>query len=251
MTYLSRLALNLRTREVRRDLADCQQLHRTIMSAFPQAGEAEPARERFAVLFRLETERAGNALVLVQSCEAPDWSRLPPGYTLDTPACKSVDRAYDSLSTARAYVFRLRANPTRKINTRSGPSGERHNGARVELHGEEEWLAWLRRKGEQYGFQLLTVRAAPIVDRALVDDARASHEGRIVGTRAVARGANGQARLTLFPVLFEGRLAVTDTARFREGLLRGIGPGKAFGLGLLSVAPASAANTTAAGKGVP
>lgn len=225
MTYLSRLTLNLRSREVRRDLADCQQLHRTIMSAFPQAGGGEPARERFGVLYRLETNRAGNVSLLVQSCGTPDWSRLPSGYTLDTPEFKPVDHIYSSFAAGCACVFRLRANPTRKINTRSGPDGRRRNGTRVELHGEEEWLGWLKRKGEQYGFRLLSARA-----NAGVSDARACREARIVGIRP----ANG--RLTLFPVLFEGRLTITDPARFREALLRGIGAGKAYGLGLLSLA---------------
>ncbi|MBX5446264.1 type I-E CRISPR-associated protein Cas6/Cse3/CasE, partial [Sphaerobacter sp.] len=32
--YLSRLILNPRSRDVRRDLADCQQLHRSVMSGF-------------------------------------------------------------------------------------------------------------------------------------------------------------------------------------------------------------------------
>ena len=92
MTYLSRLALNPRSREVRRDLADCQQLHRTIMSAFPQAGDGEPARERFGVLYRLDADRAENAFLLVQSRAEPDWSRLSSGYLLDEAALKQIDR---------------------------------------------------------------------------------------------------------------------------------------------------------------
>jgi CRISPR system Cascade subunit CasE len=40
-------------------------------------------------------------------------------------------------------------------------------------------------------------------------------------------------------VLYEGELEVTDTAAFRQALEKGIGSGKAYGFGLLSVAPAS------------
>lgn len=230
MTYLSRLFLNLRSREVRRDLADCQQLHRTVMRAFPQADDGEPARERFGVLYRLDTDRAGNAFVLVQSCASPDWSQLPAAYLLEEAASKPIDHVFDLLAADRAFIFRLRANPTRRIKTKSTPDGQRSNGTRVELHGEEEWLDWIRRKGEQYGFRLLTARAV-----ASVADARACREARITGTRGAGQ-ANGH--VTLFPVLFEGRLAVTDPTLFRQGLLRGIGPGKAYGLGMLSLAPA-------------
>jgi len=38
-------------------------------------------------------------------------------------------------------------------------------------------------------------------------------------------------------VLFEGRLEVVDPERALATLRRGVGPGKALGLGLLSVAP--------------
>ncbi len=37
-------------------------------------------------------------------------------------------------------------------------------------------------------------------------------------------------------VLFEGSLQVVDAEAFRKALAHGIGPGKAFGFGLLSVA---------------
>ena len=83
--YLSRLLLDPRSREVRRDLAECHELHRTIMNAFPQSEEqGEGARERFGVLHRLETERQSNRLCLyVQSREKPDWGKLPAGYCLE------------------------------------------------------------------------------------------------------------------------------------------------------------------------
>ena len=79
--YLSRLVLNPRSRVVRRDLADCQSLHRTVLSAFPVTGDGVGARAEFGVLHRLEPSRFGTApALLVQSAEAPDWSRLPPEY---------------------------------------------------------------------------------------------------------------------------------------------------------------------------
>jgi len=39
-------------------------------------------------------------------------------------------------------------------------------------------------------------------------------------------------------VRYEGVLEVVDAGRFDDTLIEGIGPGKAFGFGLLSVAPA-------------
>ena len=39
------------------------------------------------------------------------------------------------------------------------------------------------------------------------------------------------------PPSYEGILEVTNADNFRDTLVRGIGPAKAFGFGLLSVAP--------------
>ena len=52
---------------------------------------------------------------------------------------------------------------------------------------------------------------------------------RVTGRR------DGQ-RLSFGSVVFDGRLEVTDADSFREVLANGIGSGKAFGFGLLSVA---------------
>ena len=43
--------------------------------------------------------------------------------------------------------------------------------------------------------------------------------------------------MTHLAVRFDGLLRVTDAGDFRETLICGIGPGKAYGFGLLSIAP--------------
>jgi len=238
--YLTRLVLNPRHRAVQRDLADCQAMHRTVMSLFPQS-PGGPARTQMGVLYRLETNpHAGGVNLLIQSEVRPDWSGLPPGYLqeptgpLGNPACKAVDEQYAAIATGERLRFRLRANPTRKVDTHSGPGGERRNGRRVGLGDEEAQLAWLSRKGEQCGFALLNARAAPSVVNV-----RSAPEARLVGWRAQGSGDEEREtrRLTFAPVLFEGELRVTDAERFREALGQGIGPAKAYGFGLLSVAP--------------
>src|SRR6059058_1128820 len=108
--YLSGLVLDARSREARRDLADCHELHRTILRGFPDLpadrSAAGDARARLGVLFRVESHlHTGVASVVVQSVAEPDWSRLPDGYLLDTggappnPARKTVDEAYAAIRT--------------------------------------------------------------------------------------------------------------------------------------------------------
>lgn len=223
--YLSRLLLDPRSRAVRRDLADCQQLHRTIMSAFPQTQPSDDrARERFGVLHRLEVNNRQNRLILyVQSVEEPDWSILPPGYLLsEAERPKRVDSIYRSLPANAVLSFRLKANPSKRLNVpRIGPDGRRRLGQRVELRQEEDQINWLRRKGAQGGFDLLGVRVL----------GQEKEQGRR------QRQGGSDSPLTLATVVFEGHLRITDTDKFyHHSLALGIGPGKAYGLGLLSLA---------------
>lgn len=109
--YLSRLILNPRNRAVQRDLTRLSDLHKTIMSAFPD--NLDPETER--VLFRLDQSRSGDLHLLVQSQGAADWGQLTSGYLLDVPgnpATKAVDLR---LQPGQMLAFRLRANPTKRL----------------------------------------------------------------------------------------------------------------------------------------
>lgn len=236
MTYLSRLALNPRDRRVQRDVADCQALHRTILSAFPRVDG--DARSGCGVLYRLEVGR-GEVTVLVQSRIRPGWSSLPTNYLAADAGCKSVEELYADIRDGQALRFRIRANPTKRISP-SNPG--RRTGPRVELQREEDQVDWLKRKGDAGGFELVTVRVTTGLGAGRgpqlseVPDVRVVAGEKVHGWRATP--AAGGARLTFGSVLFDGELRVTDATRFREALLGGIGSGKAYGFGLLSVAPA-------------
>lgn len=264
--YLSRLILNPRDRTVRRDLANCHELHRTLLSAFPELPAAtENAREMFSMLHRVETDpRSGVPRVLVQSRPMPDWSTLPGSYLQPddpfsgdaNPACRPLDEAWEQIRDDMELVFRLRANPTVKVDTKTRADGKRGNGRRVLLRDEPQWIAWIERKGSDGGFAILHVNANAYSgipgwperrDRAIerygMDiDSDAGQRGSVVDMRAnpglkiTGSKGRGENPLTFGSVLFEGRLRVTDADRFRQTLERGIGSGKAYGFGLLSIA---------------
>lgn len=234
--YLSRLCLDGRARAVRRELANCQALHCTLLGAFPPLPPGEKrARQHFGLLYRVEAaDKEGVVPALVQSHERPDWSRLPHGYlrpTWDMPegyAVKSIGGFYTELKEGHVLRFRLRANPTKRVSPRNEAERDpRWHGKRVELQREEDQLSWLARKGEAGGFRLLAVAA-----NRDVPDVRATHGLNVTGKR------QDTGRLTFGSVLFEGRLTITDANAFRQALTTGIGSGKAYGFGLLSIAPA-------------
>lgn len=227
MIYLSRLRLNPRSRAVWRDLADCHELHRTIMRAFPPVPNGDDARARLGVLYRLDIPHTGNPVLLVQSQADPDWAGLATGYLLNEGAeKKQVDEHYAALHEGMVLAFRLRANPTKRLSTPRDSDGRRTRGKRIELGDEGAQLEWLRRKGEQHGFRLLTARVdpAPKVQSRAADD---SSEQR----------SRSPGRLTFGVAVFEGELQITNVTRFHEALADGIGSGKAYGFGLLSVMP--------------
>jgi CRISPR system Cascade subunit CasE len=234
--YLSRLLLDARNPSVRRDLADCQQMHRTILSAFGLADQGPGgARLAFGVLFRIE-EAPDGVMIYVQSREKPAWQRLPEGYLLPdvdrrggNPAVRDVGGVIASFASGRTLRFRLLANATRKVHPRRRDGSERKNGTRVPLRDDRERAEWLRRKAADSGFELLHVSVSPGVD-----DIRQAPRRRVRGSRL--DGAH-RSEIEFEGVLYDGRLRVGKPGRFRDALERGIGPGKAYGFGLLSLAP--------------
>lgn len=224
--YLSRLILEPRRRDVQRDLADCHDMHRRILSAFPDDASIVDARERFGVLYRVEQTRDGGVCVLVQSRQPPMWLRLPQGYLAQPVAMKDIGALYEHVRPGTELRFRLRANPVKRISDRDTTQDERWRGKRVDLRSEEAQLSWLRRKSAGAGFALLSVGARPEVDDAHV------------AVRSVLHGFRRETKqMTFRSVIFEGRLRVTDATTFLHALEHGIGPAKAFGFGLLSIAP--------------
>lgn len=251
--YLSRLLLNPHSKQVMSELAQSYEMHRTLMRAFPAVKDAssKKAREEFGVLFRAEVDEVRNvAKVYVQSCVEPDWSFLARSSDYlcaraVASACdyKDVMPAYQKIQNGQIFAFRLRANPTKRIAKKDDPL----KGKRVELQREEEQLDWLIRKGKERekdvsgGFEILMKEVKDLQGEIrLVPRVKVCAEGRQVGRK---KTDNCKYATTHFAVSFDGLLRVTDSKAFFETLTRGIGGGKAFGFGLLSISSAHSDDT--------
>jgi CRISPR system Cascade subunit CasE len=222
--YLSRLVLNLRNREVRRDLGDCHALHRTLMSVWGQLGAGLEARRSVGLLYRIEAFGPGSLpTLLVQSSAQPLWAALETGYLAQPAVTKPMSALCDRLKVGSRLRFRLRANPTRCIRE------EREAGARrVELRRDDDRIAWLVRKGvDQHGFRILDSNGQLAVRLGPVEKVKGSRPTPAGTTTVVTIGAT----------LYDGTMEVTDLDRFRHALAEGIGRGRAYGCGLLSIAP--------------
>lgn len=223
---LSRLVLNPLNRGLARAVADLQRMHQLVMGGF-DGGAGPAARAGYKVLYRLEIDPYGGALVLyVQSASAPNWSRLPAGILATladrpNPEMRALTEL-DAVTAGRMARFRLRANPTRRVDTKS-VDGQRRHGRRVPHRDDARCIEWLVRKGQVHGFDLVRGTAGQL-------DVTLIHE-------PVRRGRREGAALTLEGARFDGRLRITDPPAFRTAVIQGIGPGKAYGFGLLSFAP--------------
>lgn len=199
--YLTRLRLDPRSALARRDLGEPYEMHRTLVRAFVHDAAQAPPR----ILWRAEPAAAwSESVVLVQALEPANWSVLEalPNYLKGSVETRDISPE-GWLQPEQCYRFRLFANPT-----------VTRNGKRQGLVSEAAQMAWLARQGERHGFA---------VEAALV-----------MGSEQL-RSRKQDSRISVLQACFEGRLRVRDCAALASALRTGIGPGKAFGCGLLSL----------------
>ncbi len=222
--YLSRLILNPRSRQVRNELADPYELHRTVCQAFPDANYK--ANEPSGILFRLDIHpRIYIPTLLVQSLWKPSWDFLrieKKDYLLgenelpldvENPSFKEMNL---QLREGQAIAFRLRANPTVKKD-REGKG----QGRRLVLIHEGDQLKWLERKINSAGSALVSARIS----------GEEFAKGKLFSERT------DEKRMRFLSVQFDGILQVNDPGLLVQAVKSGIGSGKGVGFGLLSLAP--------------
>ena len=229
----------------------------------PPLADPKPKRRAAGFLFRIE--RDSNARILVQSVERPCWQYAFQNapYLLAKQQLPQV-RQFDPVPRLeQAYRFRLLANvvnsksrvhPNGKMRTTRGgltiavrkrtelpicpallPETLPADAAEREclLHARwDPWRQWLREVGVKRGFRVVDQRPSPlfmegvhIYVRKRGQDRDASNDSQVVDKRFNAG-------------LFEGVLVCTNPDSLRDGIINGIGSAKAFGFGLLSLAPA-------------
>lgn len=203
---------------VKAGLRDNYAWHQKIWLCFPDRPEAD--RD---FLTRLDP-CDGHFRLLLLSATAP---QRPPWCPTDSWRSKPVP---DTFLAHGAYRFSLVANPTRKLVTRDETGARKKNGRRVPIVHRDDTtdprtgkpepglLTWLARKGGDHGFAFdpEQVRTIPRSRQYFI---KASRLGLHTG------------------VEFQGLLRVADPAKFRDAFAQGIGSAKAFGFGLLVLAP--------------
>jgi len=242
--FLSKVTLNPRNRMTYRLLGDLYAQHRFVMSAFPDNSEAksDPAGEtkgsgggtqgQQGVLYRLDSlpqdnnrgQRVDAVCFLVQSQSRPDWTKTE-GLHEDSICAHELREWEPDFAEGRHFRFRLRASPT-VCQVQRDADGTRLKPKREGLLTEDAQRDWLVRTAERVGFD--------VAPAAILITPQPRRTGQ---TPKAAGAARGQA-ITCNTVDYDGALVVRDAAQFAAALREGVGRGKAWGCGLLSLARA-------------
>lgn len=211
--WLISLQLNLDHPAARRDLADAGAVHRRVMSLV-RDDLGEHARSAAGVLYRIEHTRAGTR-ILAQTSIEPTLANLPDGYAhVSEP--RSLHNLLAALQDGTSVMYRITANTSKRLPREySGTDGK--PGQVIALRSPEAIQAWWEQRAARNGLQ---VNAGAITTH---DDIR-------------ARRAPGTAHAQHAATQFDGQATITDSDALKRAIRTGIGRGKSFGCGLLSVA---------------
>ncbi|MDR3209090.1 MAG: type I-E CRISPR-associated protein Cas6/Cse3/CasE [Oscillospiraceae bacterium] len=211
--YLSRVEFNFdaRSRNARaamRALGSPQIIHAVIEGAMPPYTGDKPRS-----LWRVD-ELGEHTYLLLLSRDKPDLTRFVEQFGYDGGGWETRDYApfLERLADGQRWRFRLQANPTKSAGRERGAARER--GDVVPLIASQ-FDAWLTKAASRNGF---TVSDARFTERGVMEFGR---DGRTV---------------TINTARFEGILTIEDVGAFRAAMTNGIGRGKAYGCGLLTLA---------------
>ncbi|MFI1400720.1 type I-E CRISPR-associated protein Cas6/Cse3/CasE [Streptomyces sp. NPDC020681] len=212
---LAQIHLNPQSRAVQRDLRDAAEMHRTLMRLVPDHLGDNP-RHTTGLLFRLE-ETEHTSKLLVQATVPLDPSRLPDGY--GRAHVKDLSGMFQALREGLPVRYRITLNPVKRERLPLELQNQR--GKIIPLSGPAADQWWTQRAAGA-GLQLHSTLPTP------QRPAQSQH-----------RTEKPTMRHSL--IRYDGTATITDSATLSQAILAGIGRGKSYGAGLLSLAPAHTA----------
>ncbi|MFF5407829.1 type I-E CRISPR-associated protein Cas6/Cse3/CasE [Streptomyces misionensis] len=254
--FLTRFRVNTARPGARRLLSSPQAMHAAVMSSFPTLLPTDtPASGGPRVLWRLDHTARAEVMLYIVSPDRPDLTHLVeqagwPAAAAANPADPGwQSRPYgpllDRLNTGDQWAFRLTANPVHHARRKDDEPTKRT--AHITPTHQ---MRWLLQRQETCGFHVLE---KPDAKRLLPDGTthtKQPHHGdryelTVHNTRPLAftkhhttsPRADRRPPVSLLTVTFDGHLEVTDPQALRRALTQGIGKAKAYGCGLLTLAP--------------
>jgi CRISPR system Cascade subunit CasE len=224
--FLTRFRINSARRGARKLLSSPQAMHAAVRSGFADAADYERPGTR--TLWRLDTPAPATVHLYVASPGRPDLTHLveQAGWpTTDTWETRPYDPLLATLRPGQRWAFRLTANPVHSgRKTPDAKETQRFGHLRA-----EEQEQWLLKRAMRCGFTVAT-----------------QHDGQPnlrLQHRQTLNFKRGAQSVTLTTATYDGVLDVIDAESLRAALTSGIGHAKAYGCGLLTLAPVDGAAT--------
>ncbi|GAA2433316.1 type I-E CRISPR-associated protein Cas6/Cse3/CasE [Streptomyces macrosporus] len=242
--FLTRFRLNTARPGARRLLSSPQAMHAAVMSSFPTLLPTDtPPTTGPRVLWRVDHTTRAEVMLYIVGPDRPDLTHLVEQAGWPAAAAADPDRPgwqtrpyapfLARLEADSVWAFRLTANPVHSIRRTEGEPTKRT--AHLTPRHQMDWL--LKRQKDS-GFRILE---KPLDQRRLPDGDQYQlivRDRRDLSFGKTEHTTGRKNRVTLTTATFDGRLQVTDPDALRRTLTSGLGKAKAYGCGLMTLAPA-------------
>lgn len=218
--HLTKLIINPAEPHANQALRDINHMHQivTALTCPPEFGPA--SRAAAGLLYRIEHTNAGPHL-LIQSATQPDTTTLPPGFA--HAGTRDLTPLLHHLHTGMTIRYRITVNatitrPAQPDHTLPPtPNGKprRPRGTRTPLTGHQA-LTWWHTTAAQHGLEPDTTATT---------------------NTTKLRGRKPTTTITITATTIEGTAHITNPETLRTAIHTGIGRARAYGCGLLSLAP--------------
>ncbi|MFF5037943.1 type I-E CRISPR-associated protein Cas6/Cse3/CasE [Nocardia salmonicida] len=259
MTYLSRIRINPLRAESRKLLGNPRAMRSVVLHGVP--GEATNER----ILWRLDADNPHRPWLYALTHTKPDWTHL-----IETAGWPTAEGEHahvadyqpllDRLRTGDRYAFRVTASPvqnTKKpvklttaqkdrapaLEAAAESQGRRPRSLRLGHRTSAAQLSWFLNRTQKWGFKIPSTEIEPQIPGIEPDDITTAPEVVVRGRERLSFGRTDpnthgtRHPVTINSATFEGHLEITDAELFTTTLLAGIGPSKAYGCGLITLAP--------------
>ena len=212
--FLTRIEIDRDRRGARKLLGSPQAMHAAVLAGCP-VGENETGR----VLWRLDASRPRSLLYIASPVEPALDHLVAQAGTEAGWLTRDYHSLLNSLQADQRWAFRLTANVTvAKRLTPDAPRSQRYG--HVTATQQRDWL--VNRAGK-FGFSIA--------------ENSSDLEALVVRDRSIKQFYRNGKLVTLATATFDGVLDVQDADALRSAMTSGIGPAKAYGCGLLTIAP--------------
>ncbi|MFJ1746391.1 type I-E CRISPR-associated protein Cas6/Cse3/CasE [Streptomyces sp. NPDC088116] len=235
--YLTRFRVNTGRSDAQRLLSSPHLMHGAVNMSFPIPPPRDGSGPR--VLWRIDRDTAAETLLFIVSPTRPDLTHLvdQAGWpAADGPGWTTF--AYGQFLTALAkgdtWGFRLTANPVHSIHHQHSKKGEPTK--RAAHRTPHHQMRWLLDRQERAGFEIVQKpEERRLLERGDEHELIVRDQRPLQFRRPPAKASRDDVRFT--KVTFDGRLRVTDPDVLRRTLTHGLGKAKAYGCGLMTLAP--------------